>query len=135
MNTMILNSFIVHFKHPISSRVVYSELKEVVMAKIDVESFHFNHDLKNCVISTPVKGQKNAQLSYELDKREGRKNIMKIKDVYIPPSLQDFDIAEELALRAVQFAEKEGYLLEPETPYMQGYLNKHPEFNYLVPSK
>lgn len=103
------------------------------MSEINVNSFHFHHDLKNRVISTPVKGHKDAQLNYDLNKREGRKNIMKITDIYIPPTLKDLDLADELALEAVKFAEKEGYLLQPDTPFMQGFLNKHPEFNYLVP--
>lgn len=105
------------------------------MSNIDVNSFHFNHDLKNCVISTPVKGHKDAQLSYDLIKRDGQKNIMKIKEVYVPPTLSDMDVAEELALQGVQFAEKENYLLDPKAPFMQGYLNKHPEFSYLIYNK
>ena len=103
------------------------------MSEISVDSFHFNHDLKNRVISTPVKGHKNAQLKYELNKREGRKNIMKVEEIYIPPTLKDLDLADQLALEAVKFAEKEGYLLQPDAAFMQGFLNKHPEFNYLVP--
>lgn len=102
------------------------------MQELQTDSFDYHHDLKGRKITSTVKGFKDAQLSYELDKPASGTNKMVIKDVYVPDELQQIGIADALALQAVKHADKEGYLIKAACPFMQGYMNKHPEFKHLL---
>ena len=101
------------------------------MSSIQADNFHYHHDLKHRKISTHVVDSDDAYLSYELQKPDNSKNIMKVDEVNIPTSLKGSGLEDQLPLEAVEFAEKMGYKLKPNCPAMQSYMNRHPELNYL----
>jgi predicted GNAT family acetyltransferase len=101
------------------------------MQSIQAENFHYHNDLKHRKISTPVVNAPDAYLSYELEKPNGAKNIMKVHEVHIPDTLKGSGLEDQLPLEAIEFADKMNYKLKPKCPAMQSYMNRHPELAYL----
>lgn len=78
-----------------------------------------------------VEDHRDAELIYKLhDNREP--NIMEFTHTYVPPSLRNAGLGGRLAQKGLRLAESNGYKVVPTCPFVEDYIEKHPQFKPLV---
>ena len=100
------------------------------MAEITVDALDIRHDTSEEKIYFSMKGQEEAYLSYTLHTKDNP-NVVEFDEMHIPDTLEGVGLDDAMALEGIRFVEKNGYKIKATSPYISGYLNRHPEFWYL----
>ena len=72
-------------------------------------------------------GGKTAFVQYKL-----RPGVMTVLHTEVPQELEGQGIASALSKQVLEYIATENLKLVPLCPYLKGYLQKHPEYQYLV---
>lgn len=98
--------------------------------EITTRSLDIRQDTANSKFHFDMKGGEEVYLKYKLH-TGSNPNIIEFTETYVPEVLKGIGIPDAMALQAVRFAEKMGYRIKPNCPFMSGYMNRHPEFSHL----
>jgi predicted GNAT family acetyltransferase len=84
------------------------------------------HDKQNQRFVLEIEGQQ-VYTAYSLDQ-----NVMDLYTTYTPPNLRGKGLAEKVVHAALEFAKENNYYVVPSCSYVAVYLQRHPDYNYLV---
>ena len=100
------------------------------MSEITLKAMNIRQDTSEGKFYINIKGQEEAYLAYEL-LTDRKTNVVNFTELHIPETLQSIGIENKMAMEAVRFAEKSGFKVKASCPFMQGWLNRHPEFDFM----
>lgn len=84
------------------------------------------HDKLNERFVLEVEGQE-VYTAYSLDE-----NVMELYTTYTPPNLRGKGLAEKVVNAAIEYAKENHFFIIPSCSYVAVFLQRHPEYKYLV---
>ncbi len=97
------------------------------MKKINPDHLDIRVDTKRGKIYFTIAGDKDAQLRYTLHE-DGKNHIVEFTQTYVPEPLRHMGIGTKLVEKGMEFAQANHYLVDPVCPFVEAYLDNHPEF-------
>ncbi len=84
------------------------------------------HDTNNQRFFVDLDGEE-AYVAYSL-----REDVMELYSTFTPPKLRGRGLAEKVVHAAFEYAKENKLKVIPSCSYVAVYLQRHPEYNYLV---
>ncbi|MGQ9643849.1 MAG: GNAT family N-acetyltransferase [Ignavibacterium sp.] len=84
------------------------------------------HDKLNKRFVLEVEGQE-VYTAYSLDE-----NVMELYTTYTPSNLRGKGLAEKVVRAAIEYAKENHFFIIPSCSYVAVFLQRHPEYKYLV---
>lgn len=84
------------------------------------------HDKLNKRFFLEVEGEE-VYTAYSLDE-----NVMELYTTYTPPDLRGKGLAEKVVRAAIEYAKENNFYIIPSCSYVAVYLQRHPEYKYLL---
>ncbi len=84
------------------------------------------HDINNQRFFVDLDGEE-AYVAYSL-----RADVMELYSTFTPPKLRGRGLAEKVVRAAFEYAKDNKLKVIPSCSYVAVYLQRHPEYNYLV---
>lgn len=84
------------------------------------------HDKQNQRFVLDIEGQE-VYIAYSLDG-----DVMELYTTYTPPNLRGKGYAEKVVRAAMEFAKENHYYVIPSCSYVAVFLQRHPDYNYLI---
>jgi len=85
------------------------------------------HDVDKHLFYIKVKGG-NAELKYERHKND----FLDYQETYVPKESREMGVGSALVEHALDFAKYRDLLVKPSCPFIQDFINNHPEYKKLV---
>lgn len=101
------------------------------MHKINPDYLDIHVDTKNSRIYFPVVENKDAELLYKLH-TESKPTVIEFVSTFVPETLRNQGIGTRLAEKGMRLADANKYEVKPSCPFIESYLDKHPEFQGML---
>jgi len=98
---------------------------------IEPESMNFRIDTKEERVYMNIRKNEDAYMDYKLH-TEGEKNVMEVKETFLPDTLEPIGLEDAMAERLIEFADANKYKIKASCPTFRHFVNRHPEYNYLL---
>ncbi len=85
------------------------------------------HDPHEQQFTLPLKGTANAELKYRILERE-KVDVMDFTHTFVPEALRNQGIGRAIVRNGVQYARKKGYKVRGTCPFVESFLDEHPEY-------
>lgn len=70
-----------------------------------------------------------------LDFRESGPHVLDFQHTFVPPELRGHGVADTLVQHALDDAKARGYQVIPTCPFVQAFLERHPEYRAMTTGK
>jgi len=100
------------------------------MASIHVDSLDIRQDTSARKFYFNMKGGEEAYLKYELD-TDKDPNVVEFTELHIPEVLEGVGLEDEFAQEGIKYVDINKFKMKPKCGFMQGFMNRHPEYDYL----